>query len=138
MGGWFFYHSAHILPLGAEGELFDFCGCLAQREVAKPLLPKPEEQRPLGGIPQHHGRTLFLLNMRGGVRGYTMRHPLAQRGMNANRSSTTIYNGRHPHLVLGERAGLIGANDGGSPHGFAGVHTAYQIVGLHHAAHAKG
>ena len=138
MGGGVLYHGPHILPLGTEGELLDLGSCLAQREVAKPLLSKPEEQRPLGRIPQHYGCTLFLLNMRRGVRGYTMRYPLAQRGMNAHRCAATINNGRHPHLVLGERAGLIGANDGGSPHGFAGVHAPYQIVGLHHAAHAKG
>ena len=42
------------------------------------------------------------------------------------------------HLVLGERARLVGTDDSGGTHRLAGMHLAHQIVGLQHLAHAEG
>ena len=44
----------------------------------------------------------------------------------------------HPHLVLGERSGLVGADHGGGAHGLAGVELAHEVVLLQHLAHAQG
>ena len=44
----------------------------------------------------------------------------------------------HPHLILGQRTGLIGADYRNGPHGLAGVHFADQVIGFQHAAHIDG
>ena len=43
----------------------------------------------------------------------------------------------HLHPVLGKGSRLVGADNGGGTHGFAGVHLAHQIVALKHTAHAQ-
>ena len=46
--------------------------------------------------------------------------------------------GTHLHLVLCQRAGLVGTDDGGGSHRLAGVHLSHEIIGLEHIAHAVG
>ena len=44
----------------------------------------------------------------------------------------------HFHAVLGQCAGLVGANNGYGSHCLAGMQLSHQVVGAQHAPHVEG
>ena len=129
------HHRGHILALGREGELLLDGSGLAQGLIAHAAVVEPQEQGALGGVAHHAGRAARRgVEKGGGVDGDALGHEgvgaLALRAEDAHLA--------HAHLVLRERAGLVGADNGGGAHRLAGMHLAHQVVGLQHAAHAQG
>ena len=45
--------------------------------------------------------------------------------------------GYDSHLILGQRSGLVGTDDGSGPHRFTGMELAHQVVLTQHTPHAQ-
>ena len=118
----------HVFPLGGERDFSQLLHVLPHRLVVLPLCVEPEQQSSLCGVSDD---TRVLA---GEVE--------CGRGVYGHRLIDEVFSGDehfpHLHLVLRERAGLVGADDRGGPHGFARVHLAYKIIRPQHLAHGVG
>ena len=97
---------------------------------------QPEEDSSFGGIAQDTG--LFAREVERGCAVH--RHSFGDeatfvRVVQSLRSKAIELCFADTHLILGQCACFIGANDRRSTHRFAGVHFTHKIVALEHATH---
>ena len=134
------HNGCHIFCHRREGQLGHGLDTVADIHVIHTRIMQPEQQGALGGIAQCHDLALVAVVEKGGaVAGDALAHESA-RLVVAHRVAPfqAIEVGLIDlHLVLGERAGLVGTDDRGGAHGLAGMHAPNQIVVLQHLAHAQ-
>ena len=136
------YHGGHVFVFGREGQLALYLVVFAQLQVVDALAVEPQQQGSLGGVAYRLGRMrVARVEIGSGVAGQVVLDHDA--GLVAALELVAMLEPEevclvHLHLVLGERARLVGADDGGGSHGLAGVHLAHQVVAGQHAPHAQG
>ena len=115
----------HIFAFGREGQPVDDLRLRAQGFVILALRAHPLQQGALGRVAYNGARSVEESRGVG-------RHDL---GEIMRRKRIVTHQFLHVHPVLGQRAGLVGADDRHGAHRFAGVHAPHEVVGLEHAPH---
>ena len=115
----------HVFAFGREGQPVDDLRFGAQRFVVLASGAHPFEQGPFRGVADDMA---FGVEERRGVQGHDLgEFPCGKR--------VVADQFLHVHAVLGQRAGLVGADDRHGAHRLAGVHFAHEVVGLQHPSH---
>ena len=134
-----FRHGGHVLAFRGESKLFQHAGVFPQVQVIHAQPVQPQEERSFRGVAQ--GPDMFrvrVIQKGGGVDGDSLPDQVPQlvfrRGGVPQPVKIRLV---HVHLVARQGARLVCADDGGGPHGFAGVHLAHQVVVGEHALHAQ-
>ncbi len=129
----------HVFPFGGEGELADDRRVVAQGGVIGPLAVEPEQERRLGRVAQRLDLLFREVEERGRVDGDALLDQGAQLVVGQRLVLEVIeFSLVDLHLVLRQRTGLVGTDDGRGAHRLASVHLADQVVGLEHPVHAEG
>ena len=115
----------HVFAFGREGEPVDDLRSGPQGLVIGAAAAQPLEQGPFRGVADDV--SLGIEERRGVQRHDLGEIPLGKR--------VVAHQLLHMHAVLGERAGLVGADDRHGAHRLAGVHLAHEVVGLEHPPH---
>ena len=102
---------------------------------------EPQQQGALGGVAHHARLTVVEVEESRGVDGDALCDELSVGAFEVN--GGVVGEGEEArfvdtHLILRERARLVGANHGGCAHRFAGMHLAHEALGFQHAPHAHG
>ncbi len=135
-----FRHGGHVLAFRGESKLFQHAGVFPQIQVIHAQPVQPQEERPFRGISQGLDMPrIRVIQKGGGVDGDSLPDQIAQlvfrRGSIPQAVEISLV---YVHLVARQGSRLVRADDGGGPHGFAGVHLAHQIIVGEHALHAQG
>ena len=133
--------SGHHLGHGREGQLGQSIAGIACGHVVDARVAQPQQQGALGGIAQgHHISRVAVIQIGGAVAGNALTHEhsgIVVLGQFLSAWQAIEMGLIDLHLVLGERAGLVGTDDRGGAHGLAGMHTTHQVVVFQHLAHTQ-
>ena len=131
----------HHLGHGREGHQGQYLTSVARRHIVKADITQPQQQRALGGVSQrHHVGRIAVVEKSGTVAGDALAHQRC--GIVSLVKLFAVFQTIEMrlidlHLVLGERARLVGTDYRRGAHRLAGVHATHQIVVFQHLAHAQ-